>query len=205
MLGAIFGFGCGFFGSMPVTGPIALIVFKSSLSGNFGLAMRVVVGATVAEIIYCALATFGYAQILSAYPHAAYYIRYIGAIFLIILGIVFFFQKVKVEEHDPTKPVNNAVGFISGFVVSILNPTLFLTWGSAAGTVFSHIKSPTQIDLILFPIAAGLGIITWFAILLEILKKYRARIGERFGLYAIRGAAMIMLGSGGFLFIQAAS
>jgi hypothetical protein len=57
--------------------------------------------------------------------------------------------------------------------------------------------------MILFPIAAALGIVAWFAIFIEILKKYRSRIGEKVGLYAIRGAAIIMLGSGAFLLTQA--
>ena len=39
--------------------------------------------------------------------------------------------------------------------------------------------------------------------LLEIFKKYREKIGERIGMIAIRGAAVIMLGSGIFLLTQA--
>jgi hypothetical protein len=57
--------------------------------------------------------------------------------------------------------------------------------------------------MVLFPICAGLGIVTWFTILLEIFKKYREQIGEKIGFYAIRGAAVVMLGSGAYLLTQA--
>ncbi len=203
MLGAIFGFSAGFLGSMPVSGPIALIVFRSSLKGHFASAMRVVAGAAVAESIYCAIATFGYLQIIAAYPFLAIYIRYIGAIFLLAMGVVFMFQKVHFEDKPITEIEERKSGLRAGFFIAILNPTLFLTWGSASSTIFSWFTKVTFTDMVVFPIAAGFGIITWFAILLEIFKKYRERIGERIGMFAIRGAAVIMLGSGIFLLTQA--
>ena len=203
MLGAIFGFSAGFLGSMPVSGPIALIVFRSSLKGHFASAMRVVTGAAVAESIYCAIATFGYLQIVAAYPGLAIYIRYIGAIFLLVMGVVFMFQKVHFEDKPVAEIEERKSGLRAGFLIAILNPTLFLTWGSATSTIFSWFNQVTFTDMVVFPIAAGLGIVAWFAILLEIFKKYRERIGERIGMFAIRGAAVIMLGSGIFLLTHA--
>lgn len=188
---------------MPVTGPIALIVFRSSLRGHFTLALRVVTGAAVAEVIYCAIATFGYVQIITAYPFLAKYIRYVGASFLMLLGIIFMFQRVRLaEERTPIVERKNA-GLVSGFLISILNPTLFLTWGSASSTIFSWFDSISFWDMTLFPLCAGFGIITWFTILLEIFKKYREQIGEKIGFYAIRGAAVVMIVSGAYLLTQA--
>lgn len=189
---------------MPVSGPIALIVFRSGLKGHFGSAMRIVAGAAVAESLYCAVATFGYVQIISAYPYLAKYIRYIGAVFILVLGIVFMFQKVHIEDKPLEEIDEKNSGLRAGFLIAILNPTLFLTWGSASSTIFSWFTKVTVVDMVLFPIAAGIGIATWFAILLEIFKKYRSRIGEKIGLIAIRGAAVIMLISGIFLLTQAA-
>lgn len=188
---------------MPVTGPIALIVFRSSLRGSFASAMRVVTGAAIAEIIYCALATFGYVQIIAAFPYLAKYIRYIGAVFLLVLGIVFMFQKVTISDEYAPETGKKEAGVLSGFLISFLNPTLFLTWGSATSTIFSWFKTISIWDMVLFPVAAGIGIVCWFSILLEIFKKFRSRIGERVGFYAIRGAAVVMIGSGAFLLTQA--
>lgn len=188
---------------MPLTGPIALIVFRTSLRGEFRLARGIIIGAAAAEAIYCALATFGYAKIIATFPQAAFYIRYVGAVFLIILGGVFFFQKVHLEDAQDTSLNRKRAGLLSGFIIAILNPTLFLTWGSATSTVFSWFTSIHIWDMILFPVAAALGIIAWFGIFIEILRKYRSRIGEKVGLYAIRGAAVVMLISGVFLLTQA--
>jgi len=205
LLGAFFGFVSGFFGSMPVTGPIALIVFRSSMRGHFSLAMRVVAGAAVAEAIYCAVATFGYVQIIAAYPFLGKYLRYVGSAFLLVLGVVFLFQKVHLSEEAAPVSERRSAGIISGFLIAILNPTLFLTWGSASSTIFSWFSSITFWDMVLFPICAGLGIITWFSILLEIFKKYREQIGEKIGFYAIRAAAVVMLASGTYLLTHAAN
>lgn len=188
---------------MPVTGPIALIVFRSSLRGSFSSAMRVVIGAALAEVIYCALATFGYVQIISAYPHLAKYIRYIGAVFLLVLGIVFMLQKVHISDAHVSDSGKKEAGLLSGFLISFLNPTLFLTWGSATSTIFSWFSKISFWDMVLFPVAAGIGIVCWFSLLLEIFKKFRAHIGARVGFYAIRGAAVLMIGSGAFLLTQA--
>ena len=189
---------------MPVTGPIALIVFRSSMRGHFSRALRVVMGAAVAEAIYCALATFGYVQIIAAYPFLAKYIRYVGASFLVVLGVIFMFQKVHVAEGEEQPAERKHSGLVSGFLIAILNPTLFLTWGSASSTIFSWFTSISMWDMVLFPVCAGLGIVTWFTILLEVFKKYREQIGEKIGFYAIRGAAVVMLASGAYLLTQAA-
>jgi threonine/homoserine/homoserine lactone efflux protein len=171
LLGAFFGFVSGFFGSMPVTGPIALIVFRSSMRGHFSLAIRVVSGAAVAEeVIYCALATFDYIRIIAAYPFLAKYLRYIGVSFLVILGVFFLFQKLHLTAESAPVSLRRSSGLISGFLIAILNPTLFLTWGSASSTIFSWFSSISFWDMVLFPLCAGLGIVTWFSILLEIFK-----------------------------------
>lgn len=188
---------------MPVTGPIALIVFRSSMRGHFSRALRVVTGAATAEAIYCALATFGYVQIIATYPFLAKYIRYVGASFLVVLGFIFMLQKVHFTEESAPVSESRSAGLVSGFLIAILNPTLFLTWGSASSTIFSWFSSISLWDMVLFPICAGLGIVTWFTILLEILKKYREQIGEKIGFYAIRGAAVVMLVSGTYLLTQA--
>lgn len=189
---------------MPVTGPIALIVFKNSLKGEYRRARGIIIGASIAEGIYCALATFSYSQIIASYPHLAYYIRYAGAIFLIILGIIFLMQKIHVEEDLETSNDRKRAGLASGFIIAIFNPALFLTWGSATSTIFAWFKTITLWDMILFPIAAAVGIVVWFTLFIEILRKYREKIGEKVGLIAIRGAALLMLGSGIFLLTQAA-
>ena len=113
------------------------------------------------------------------------------------------FQRMHIDQVDSTPVTKRANSFLAGFLIAILNPTLFLTWGSATSTIFSWFKSVQFIDMIVFPIAAGVGIVAWFGLLLKVLKKYREKIGEKFGLYAIRIAAVVMLGSGAYLLSQA--
>ncbi|MBV6492318.1 MAG: hypothetical protein LDLANPLL_00311 [Turneriella sp.] len=189
---------------MPVTGPIALLVFRSSLRGSFASAMRIVFGASIAEMLYCALATFGYIQIIAMYPYLTKYIRYISAVFLLFLGIFFLFQKIAIVDDGAPPDVKNQKegGFVIGFMISLLNPTLFLTWGSATSMIFSWFEKISLIDMVLFPIAAGFGIVCWFLLLLEIFKKYRAKIGAIIGYYAIRGAALLLIGLGIYMLVQ---
>jgi threonine/homoserine/homoserine lactone efflux protein len=115
LLGAVLGFFSGFLGAMPVAGPIALIVFRSSMRGHFSLAIRVVSGAAVAEeVIYCALATFGYIRIIAAYPFLAKYLRYIGASFLVILG-VFSCSKSCISQPNLLRCLCAGLGIVTWF------------------------------------------------------------------------------------------
>lgn len=205
MQGVIFGFLSGFIGSIPVSGPIALLVFRNSMQGHYEWAQRIVLGAALAEAGYCALALFGYIQLIQAFPSLASYIRLIGAIFLFVLGIFFLVQKVHIQTEGVTTTERKGAPFLTGFLIAAFNPTLFLTWGSANSIIFSWLEITGLWDMLLFPIFAGIGIIVWFFILVAVFKRYREKIGERIGNYAIRAAAFIILGSGVYLLFQAIS
>ena len=67
-------------------------------------------------------------------------------------------------------------GFVLGFSIVALNPTLIATWTAAATTLFSTGLVEFAPDQALpFSLAACGGIVTWFAVLIKLVRRYRDR------------------------------
>src|SRR5580704_13680750 len=97
-----------FVGSLPLAGPIALLVVSNGASGHYKEALRIALGAAVAEGIYAFLAFWGFATFLARYSWVLPISQGVTAIVLFGLGARFlFFFKLKDEEAKPgeeTKP-----------------------------------------------------------------------------------------------------
>ena len=89
LLAAFFGFGMGFFGSVPLTGPIALFVFHRALQEQYARGAAVGVGGALGELIYCALAVAGVGALIKEYPMASAGLKFVSALVLVGFGLVF--------------------------------------------------------------------------------------------------------------------
>ncbi len=178
LLAILLGFVFGFMGSMPVAGPIAILVFGRGLEGRLRSGIYLATGAAIAESIYAYLAYWGFSALLSSHRWIEPASRVVAAVILIALGIRFLMPR---KAHDPEQApppanVGNKRSFLLGFTITLLNPTLMATWGAAVTTLHSF-------DLVAFspaqalPFSAGvlLGIATWFAVLLTVLGRFRDR------------------------------
>src|SRR5436305_1146067 len=118
-------FAFGFLGSIPLAGPIAVLMLARAAQRRFGEAFRVGVGAAMAEGTYAGVAFWGFNTFLTRnrlvepISHAA------ATLVLSGLGVAFMFWKPR-EKKDRRE---NAAGTVLlGFSVSALNPTLIITW-----------------------------------------------------------------------------
>ena len=64
----LIGFALGFFGSVPLAGPIAVLVFAYGLEGRFRTGISLSLGAALAESIYAYAAFWGVGTLLGRYP-----------------------------------------------------------------------------------------------------------------------------------------
>lgn len=173
----LIGFCFGFFGSIPVAGPIAALVLERGLTGRYVSAALVGIGGGIAEAVYAFLAFYGFATYLTRYPIIEPISRTLAAVILIALGITFARYKVS-EAKLEQKPVEApARSLLVGFTITALNPTLIATWTAATTTLYSaDIVQLESADALPFSLGALVGIIGWFALLTGLLKKY----GKRF-------------------------
>ena len=198
-LAVLIGFLFGFVGSMPVAGPIAVLVFARGIEGRFRGALAIATGGAIAEAAYAFLAFWGFSTFLTKYTFIVPLGRGMAAAVLIALGIVFVRRRPAAEERK-TAPVRDgwSGSLALGFTVTALNPTLIATWTAAATTLFtSGIVDFTPAMALPFALAACAGIVGWFGLLLFLVRRYKERFNTSTlnRVIQVMGVLLIALGS----------
>lgn len=172
------GFAFGFIGSMPVAGPIALLVLRLGLSHDTRHARYVAIGGAVAEGLYSLCAFWGLSTVLDRYPHILPASRIVGAVICLILGTVLLLHRPK--PGPPAGQERRTSGtkrsLLGGFLLTALNPTLLVTWTAALAAL--HATGLVTLDsrrAVPFALAVFLGIVAWFSTLLWLVDKFKDR------------------------------
>jgi threonine/homoserine/homoserine lactone efflux protein len=211
IIAAIVGFLFGFIGSMPVAGPIAILVFAKAVEKRFRSGLSIAAGAAIAESIYAFLAFWGFSQLFKEYPVIRPVSRAAAAALLMTLGILFVRRKSKsaVEKKDEEQaPAREGWRrhFFLGFSITALNPTLIATWTAAANTLFSTGLIASDANLAYpFGLGAMAGIVVWFSILVYLVRRFRGRFSQATLDRIIRAMGWLLIATGGWFlykFIQ---
>jgi len=175
LIAALIGFGFGFVGSMPIAGPIAVLVFARSLDARFRSALAIGLGCALAESVYATLAFFGFAELLAQYAWITPVSRGAAAAILIGLGVSFLLRKPSTDPPGDDGRAG-ARSFLLGLGITAFNPTLIATWTGAVTTLAG--TGAVAVDSSLawpFGLAAGLGIFSWYLVLVALVRRYRDR------------------------------
>jgi threonine/homoserine/homoserine lactone efflux protein len=144
---SIVGFIVGFFFSMPIAGPISILITSNAFHGRAKYCYQVTAGASIADFIYVFVALFGLTKLYSLYKPAIPYILLLGSFFLLFIGYKIFKTKVDIEHLDaknllPKKIDKKIKGaFYTGFLINFLNPTIFIGWITSSFIVISFVAS----------------------------------------------------------------
>jgi threonine/homoserine/homoserine lactone efflux protein len=144
---SIVGLVAGIVFSMPIAGPISVLITSNALKGNRRYCFMVSAGASVATFTYSFFAVYGLTKLFPYYKPAMPYLISIGSIVLVFLGIKIFKSKLDISQienksqhaENPGRRGNN--GLYAGFLINILNPTLLLGWLTSTFWVISFISS----------------------------------------------------------------
>lgn len=179
VLAFLVGLGCGFFGSIPIAGPVGVLIVERALKGRLREAFAIGIGAAVSEAGYALLAFLGMTAALGEFPWLLAVSRYLAALILVGLGLVFALADRKPSKAAHPGEERRGGGFLLGLVVTGINPTLIATW-SAVVTILNAtgLVRVEPLDGFPFAIGAGLGIIGWFGLWIELLRKFRNRVKE---------------------------
>ena len=115
----LIGFTLGFFGSVPLAGPIAVLVFAYGLEGRFRTGIFLSLGAALAESIYAYAAFWGVGTLLGRYPSIVLASHAVIGTLLIGVGIVLTRRQLSAGLEKPSKP-RHARALALGFTISIL-------------------------------------------------------------------------------------
>lgn len=198
---ALLGFALGFVGSMPLVGPISILVFTRGVENRARNGFYLALGAALAESGYAYLAFWGFSQLLVRYPWIEPTTRAVGAVILTGLGLRFALGggQLPLGPAGSTAEVGNKRSFLLGFAVTALNPALLATWTLALTTLYLFYSLAFDASRALpFAIGVGTGIVSWFSTLLSLLGRFRERFRPATLTRAIRvmGVALTLLGLG---------
>lgn len=186
----------GFVGSMPLAGPIAVIVFITVLEGRGRRALYVGLGCALAEAGYAALAFWGFSTLLAEHPIVLPVSRAVAAVILIALGVVFVRRQSEPTRERPDEGRRRGA-FVLGFSITALNPTLIGTWAGATAVLFSTDLVPLQPAYsMLWGFSAGAGIASWYLVLIKLVERFRSRFHIQTLDKAVRVMGLVLIGFG---------
>ena len=123
------GFISGLLLSIPV-GPVNLTIMNEGARQGFKWAALIGVGASLMEVIYCALAFTGFASFFDE-GIWKYIMELVSFLFMLGLGLKFLFIKTlptHSKEGRFEKRLHPTSAFATGFVRVMANPGVFLFW-----------------------------------------------------------------------------
>ena len=166
----------GFSIAMPV-GPIGLLCIKNTLSHGFKIGFAVGLGAALADSFYGFLAGGGLALISKFLIDYAFYIKIIGGIFLIYLGV----KEIKNYKEIPHKAANIKTShfFKTIFTVLLLtltNPATIISFIAIFAAIGG--SSVGGLGLVTMIIGVFLGSLFWWLILAGAVSKIKHKISD---------------------------
>ena len=184
----LIGLAFGFFGSMPIAGPTAVVLVSKGLGNEVRSGIYIAAGAAAAESVYAFMAFWGLTAVLSRYPVLLPASRLVGAVLLFGLGLHFVTRKGKAPETlavasaqtTGTGGIPRRLAYrnvLFGLSLTAVNPTLLVTWTAAVSA--AHAMGALRVwALDAFPFATGAagGIVGWFARFLWLLARFRSRV-----------------------------
>jgi threonine/homoserine/homoserine lactone efflux protein len=177
ILALILGLALGFFGSMPVAGPISILVLKYALENRRREALSLSIGASIAEAAYAFVAFWGLSSVLVRYPSVLPVMRMVGALVLICIGAYFGLRRPKVALSPDQPLASRGTTWITGFAVTLFNPTLILTWSTIItalhATSMFHLEPNEAVP---FALGVVVGIVLWFLILIALVQRFREHL-----------------------------
>ncbi len=194
LLALLIGFAFGFFGSIPVAGPVAALVLKHGMTGRAKSGAWVGLGCAAAEALYAFVAVWGFATYLAEYPWIEPTSRAVAALILGALAVVFLRYRSPKASEDRA-PVESPLKSLSvGFSVTLLNPTLIATWTGATTTLYSTgLVELSARSAPWFAAGAFAGISGWFAGLSYLLHRVSGNFRTATIDRAVRGVGVVLL------------
>ncbi len=124
-------------------GPSVLLVSSVSAARGFRAGLFAVLGMTAGAFIHVLLAASGVAAVLAASPSVFMLVQYVGAAYLIFLGIDLFRPQQRSTGASPDRdPSGGWRYFRRGFLVDSLNPKIALFFLAFIPQFLGSVENP---------------------------------------------------------------
>ena len=191
----------GFFGSIPVAGPVALVVVSRGLSGDTRGGLRVTLGAGVAEGVLAAIVFGGLGLAIQEAPGLERLLDWLGVAVLVLIGGWFTLkglgEPALQAETASSGPGHPGRDFALGVSMVAGNPGMIGTWGGAiaalegTGAVQASVSAAPA-----FGLGVAMGVVGWFWLGLLALQRWRGSLNGRVMDATVRGIGVVLLSLG---------
>ncbi|MFW2491872.1 LysE family transporter [Clostridium chromiireducens] len=175
----LIGFFTGFMASIPL-GPSGLESVSRSMSKGFKEGFKVSLGAVSADIIYIIIINLGLLTILTANPK-------FHSLFWIVSGFVLILaNRISSKSKNTNSKLEKSIyshasnSFLTGFLITFLNPTTPSLWIALSGTIFNVWRHHGRIYFFFSISSMIIGSITWFCFLNILVSKGSKRLKPGF-------------------------
>jgi threonine/homoserine/homoserine lactone efflux protein len=107
---------------LAIPGPAVLYVIATSVEGGRRAGLLSVAGVHVGSIVHVAAACAGLSALIVSSAIAFSTVKYVGAAYLVFIGIKKWLDKDDLPEDIPRPPRSGRRIFTQGIVVNVLNP-----------------------------------------------------------------------------------
>ena len=179
-------------------GPVNVLCVSRTLTKGWRAAIASGLGAAAADAFYGSIAGFSITFVIQLLIREEFWIRLIGGIFLIGVGVLYYFKKpvsLQDTENDGTKRSD----FASAFLLTLTNPTTVLSFLAVLAALHVGHESWWLTCLLVSGIFAGS--LLWWAILITVVNKFRSRFNDHAFSWMNRVAGLAIGSFGAFTFI----
>ena len=178
LVAAFTGFVSGFLVSIPV-GPINISIVNEGARRGFGWAFLIGLGATIMEVIYCAIAFAGFTHLFDSRVVKAT-MELVSFLLMLFLGVKYLLahslpattRSVESIEHR----LHPHTAFWTGFVRCLGNPGVLLFWITISATFISHDwMDDTWQSKGVCLLGVTLGCFSWFTLLSFLVSRGHGR------------------------------
>lgn len=181
------GFVLSLLGSLPMTGPLALLVLDRVMGGQRRSALWIALSGALVEGIIAAIVATLLPLVLRHSTSLVQVGRVSGAVVIFIVGLGLVLRPQTVSEIETH---HRGQSLLVGFLATSLNPTLVATWTIAVTALHANeLLEGGFWEGQAFGAGVVLGVLAWFGVLLalarlsapERLRHYRGALGRSVG------------------------
>ncbi|MEO2076893.1 MAG: LysE family translocator [Bacillus sp. (in: firmicutes)] len=160
-----------------IPGPAVLLTVTQTAKGGRKAGIITGVGIAVGDLIHTVAAVLGLSAILMTSALAFEIVKYLGAAYLIFLGIRSLLEKTKLKQEKPvdTKKSNPSVSFRQALLIELLNPKTALFFLAFLPQFVHNNGTPVVYQLLIL----GLTFVLMSILYTTLLAFLTSSIGER--------------------------
>ena len=180
-----------------VPGPAVLYIVTRSVAQGRTAGLVSVLGIHTGSLVHIAAAALGITALLAASATAFAVVKYLGAAYLLYLGIRKLMRRTEAEEAE-VKPASSRRLFGEGFVVNVLNPKTAMFYLAFLPQFVDPARGPIAPQVLVLGavwVALGMASDGTYALLASVLAR-RLRSSARARRRLDRGSGVVYLGLG---------